>query len=263
MGKLNLSKIARTVQASLIKHSPEILTGMGIAGLVTTTVLAVKATPKALSLIEDEVMEKNDGNSPSISALPSMVSKKDLVRITWKCYIPSAVTGTLSVACLIGASRVSARRNAALATAYKLSETALTEYREKVVETIGETKEQAIRDKVAQDKIDKDPVSNREVIITGKGETLCYDSISQRYFRSDIEKIRKAENLLNKRLMNEMFITVNEYYYEIGLKGNSFGEEFGWDVDRGLIDISFSAGLSDEDEPCLVVGHLVPPDYRR
>ena len=54
MQKPNLTKICRTVKASTIKHSPEILTGVGIAGMVTTTVMAVRATPKAIRLLEDE-----------------------------------------------------------------------------------------------------------------------------------------------------------------------------------------------------------------
>lgn len=56
-----------------------------------------------------------------------------------------------------------AKRTAALATAYKLSETALTEYKEKVVETIGEKKEQLVRDKIDKDHIDKDPVSKKRL----------------------------------------------------------------------------------------------------
>lgn len=57
MPKHNLSSIAKSVRTAMKKHSPEILTGIGIAGMITTTVMAVRATPKALVLIEDKKTE--------------------------------------------------------------------------------------------------------------------------------------------------------------------------------------------------------------
>ena len=54
MPKHNLSSIAKSVRTAMKKHSPEILTGIGIAGMITTTVMAVRVTPKALVLIEAE-----------------------------------------------------------------------------------------------------------------------------------------------------------------------------------------------------------------
>ena len=54
MHKPNIKAAYNAVKKSTIKHSPEILTGIGIAGMVTTTVMAVRATPKALDLLEKE-----------------------------------------------------------------------------------------------------------------------------------------------------------------------------------------------------------------
>jgi hypothetical protein len=153
MNKTKIATAMKSVQTMVTQHSPEILTGIGIAGMVTTTILAVKATPKALKLLKEREEVQKEPLTPV-----------ETVKTCWKCYIPAAVTGTLSVACLIGASSVNARRNAALATAYKLSETALTEYREKVVETIGEKKEQAVRDAIAKDKVEKNPVKSQELL---------------------------------------------------------------------------------------------------
>lgn len=259
MGKLNFSKIVQSVRESMVKHTPEILTGFGIAGMITTTVLAVKATPKALKQIERRKIELLDSDEDcEIESLPVM----DVVKACWKCYIPAAVTCTASVACLIGASTVSAKRNAALAAAYKLSETALSEYQEKVIETIGEKKEQYIRDEIAKDTIEKNPVSNNAVIITGKGHTRCFDKLSGRYFESDIETIRKAENTLNKRLMDEMYISLNEFYWELDLESTELGDLMGWDIDHGLIDLGFSSQICDDGVPALVINYRVAPRYR-
>lgn len=251
MKKPNFPRIVKEIRFGLRKYSPEILTGIGIAGMITTTVMAVRATPKALILIEEkeDELEVNE------------LTPKETIQVAWACYIPAAVTGTISIACLIGASSVNMRRRAALATAYTLSESALKEYQEKVVETIGEKKEQAVRDAVAKDKIEKNPVTNREVIITERGNTLCYDAVSGRYFKSDIDKLKKAVNELNRQMRDEMYISLNEFYYEIGLNPISIGDEIGWNIDQGYIDLSFSSQLADDGTPCLVIEYHIAPRY--
>ena len=162
MNKPNFKKVIASAKDAVSRHSPEILTGLGIAGMLTSTVLAVRATPKAVLLLE---YEKSELETDKLSGV-------EVVKTTWKCYIPSAILATTSTACLIGASAVNSKRNAALATAYQLSQTALTEYKEKVVETIGEKKEQSIRDKVAKERVEKNSVKNSGVILTNKGDTL-------------------------------------------------------------------------------------------
>jgi hypothetical protein len=252
MRKPNLANLMSNTRQFVSKRSPEILTGIGIAGMITTTVLAVRATPKALQLIEEK---KNDDWVDELSPL-------EVVKTAWKPYVPAAVTGVASVACLIGASSVNAKRNAALATAYKLSETALSEYREKVIETIGEKKEKAVRDKVAEERVKKNPVSKSEVIVTNNGTTLCFDPISARYFKSSIDKIKRAENELNKQMLHDIsgYVSLNDFYDELGLDHTSVGDDLGWNVDR-LIDISFSSQLNDNGEPSVVLDYLVAPKY--
>lgn len=245
------STIAKGFRTAVTKHSPEILTGLGIAGMVTTTVLAVKATPKACKLIEAKKKEERIEDLTIV----------DTVKTTWKCYIPAVITGTTSIACLIGANSVNAKRNAALATAYKLSETALVEYRDKVIETIGEKKEQTVREKVAEERIKKNPISNNEVIVTGTGSTLCLDVLSGRYFTSDMETLKRTENYLNKRMLSENYISLNEFYSELGLSNTQIGDQIGWNVDRGMIDLEFSSQIAEDGRPCLVVDYLVAPRY--
>ncbi len=256
-------KIANTfkgIEKSFVKHSPEILTGIGIAGMITTTVLAVKATPKALRLIEKEKQQvvKDLGTS---SADTVKLSVGDTIKATWKCYIPAAITGAASIACLIGASSVHLKRNAALAAAYKLSETALVEYKDKVVEVIGEKKEKKIRDELAKDKLEKAPANTSNVIITGKGDTLCMDYYTGRKFKSDIEKIKKAVNEINRRMTYDHYVSVNDFYNEIGLDGIGLGSELGWNLDGGLLEIYPSAQLDSDGTPCLVITFNIEPKY--
>ena len=157
---------------------------------------------------------------------------------------------------------MNARRNAALATAYQLSQTALTEYKKKVVETIGEKKEQVIKDKIAKDKIENDPISKRgDVIITEKGNTLCYDAISGRYFKSDIDQIKKVVNELNRKMLSEMYISLNQFYTALGLSTTTLGDELGWNIDNGLIELDISAQIADDDTPCIAIDYLIAPKY--
>jgi hypothetical protein len=251
MGKLNAAQILRSAKLWTTKHSPEILTGIGIAGMITTTVLAVKATPKALELIKDA--ERN---------YDAKLTTLEVVKVAWKPYIPAAVTCTASVACLIGASSVSARRNAALATAYKLSETALSEYQSKVIETFGEKKEQTVRDKVAEEQVKRHPVSANEVVITGGGDTLCFDPMSSRHFYSDIDKIKKAENALNKRMLHDIFgcASLNDFYDEIGLERTEVGDIVGWNTEN-LIDIGISSHVASNGKPSIVLDYRARPNY--
>ena len=246
--------LIKSVQNVLTKHSPEILTGLGISGMVATTVLAVKATPRAINLIQEDSRIKHDGD-------PYAYTKKEAIQSAWKCYIPAATTGALSVACLIGASSVNATRNAALATAYTISETALSEYRSKVIETIGEKKEKTVREAVAKEKIINKPPVQKEIIVTGNGKTLCFETMGGRYFKSDMETLRRVQNDLNRRMRDEITMSLNDFYYEIGLDETDVGKYIGWDIDKGYIEIDFSSQLTDDGTPCLVVGFITPPQW--
>lgn len=252
MSKPNVARLIKSAQKTLSEHSPEILTGIGIAGMVTTVVLAVKATPKALQLIEGE---KHETEVEKLTPI-------EVIKVAWKPYIPAAITGVSSIACMIGATSVNASRNAALAAAYKLSETALVEYREKVIETIGEKKEQVVRDKVDEERIKKHPVEKSEIIITGKGKTLFFDASSGRYFESDRDKIQKVENELNKRMLQEMFgeVSLNEFYDEIGLDRIDIGDDIGWNAEN-TIDLHFGAQMLEDGRVCGVISHNTPPMY--
>ena len=243
--------VERTVR-TFAKHSPAILTGIGIAGMVAAAVSAVRETPKALKKIDER--EWQEGRP---------LTKKEVVQTTWKCYIPAVVTGTLSAACLIGANSVNAKRNAALATAYTLSEAALKDYKDKTVEIVGEKKEQEIREAVAEEQLKRAKVEDREPIITGHGTTRCYDPLTDRYFESDIEFIRKAENNINRQMRDDIRVSLNEFYDEIGLDDCDLGDRMGWDIDKGYIDLYFTARLDKKGRPCLVVGHNNPPQYMR
>lgn len=256
MKKIDLKVLTRSFGRKLKRKSPEILTGVGIGGMITTTVLAVKATPEAMRRIEQK---KTDENHKELTPMQT-------VQAAWKCYIPAGVTGTVSIACLVGASAVNGRRNAALATAYGIAESSLKEYRNKVVETIGEKKETAIRDAIDKDRVERLQTPKENDIQTTEGAVapvLCLDSMFGRYFYSDVETIKQAVNRLNWEMnnMSEPYISLNEFYSAIGLDPVPVGYDLGWRSDRGLIELRFSSQLKDGRVPVLVMSHINPPEY--
>lgn len=251
-----LTKFIRTSKRFLGKHSPEILTGIGVTGMITSTVLAVTATPKALQLIEERNAIEFEKDEDFIR-----LGVVETVKTAWKPYIPAALLCVASATCIIGASAVNKKRNAALATAYAISERTLIKYRDKVIETIGEKKEKEVREKIAQDDVDKHKVSTSQVIITSKGNTLFRDGVSGRYFRSDLDKITKVVNELNRRMNYENYISLDDFYSELGLDSTSNSAYLGWNLDDGHIELDISTCLAENDEPCIVINYMVAPRY--
>lgn len=249
---MTIVEMAKAFGGAVKKRGPEILTGLGITGWFTTTVWAVYATPKAVVLIEKrKKRDKVDKLTPA-----------ETFQTVWKCYIPPAITGTLSTACLIGASSLNGRRTAALAAAYSLSESTLRSFREKTIEAVGEKKEREIHDAVIRERVEKNPVSENSVVITDKGKVLCYDSAFGRYFESDMNALRKAENAVNRRLYDEMYISLNEFYDELGLPPITIGYDLGWRVDKGNLELFISAQVADDGKtPCLAFEYNIVPEY--
>lgn len=251
MGKFNLSEISKETGRFLSKNAPGILTGLGISGMFLAIGLAVDATIKSTKLVEEKKKEVG----------VDKLEPKEVVKTVWKYYIPTAALVTTSTACLIGANSVSGKRNAALAAGYEFTRSAFKDYRAKVVETIGEKKEEVIRDKVAKEKIEKNPVSGREVIITDMGDCLCYDTLSGRYFKTDINKIKSVEIDLNLKLINDNYVSLNDFYEGVGLERNKLGDDLGWNIDDGKIELHYSSQLAQYDRPCLVIMYNVSPKH--
>lgn len=246
MNKLeNTVKVAKTF---IHKHSPEILTSIGLVSMVTSTVLAVRATPKALELIRKEETIKRDKLKP-----------KEIVMATWKEYLPAVSFGIGGFICIVSGCKIGTKRGAALATAYAVSERTLRTYRDKVVETIGEKKEKDIRDRINQENIDKNPPQNGAIVITQRGNTLIKDEYSGRYFRSDLDSIKKALNELNREMLHDDYISLNQWYGAIGLDGIKNGDNIGWNISRSLIELDFGTCLAG-DEPCITMEYSRMPE---
>lgn len=254
-----LQKGLKNLGGAVSRNSPYILTGLGCAGVLTTAVLTGHASLKAYAIIKEE--EEYQLDTPKEYPNPKPIPIVDAAKLTWKVFIPPALMGLTTIVCIIGANTINANRNAALAALYSLSETAFREYKDKVVEEIGRSKELKVRDNIAKDRVTNNPTGDRTIIITGNGDVICYDALSDRYFKSSAEKIRQQVLELNYDLMTEMWVSLNDLYYAIGLPSTKLGDQMGFDMDKGRIEMNYSSQLTPEGQPCLVIDTTVYPKY--
>ena len=73
--------------------------------------------------------------------------------------------------------------------------------------------------------------------------------------------ITESINELKRQMLSNMYISLNDFYYELGLDSTKLGDALGWHVDDGLIDVSFSSQLANGETPCLVLDYQIAPQY--
>lgn len=241
---MNFSNLQKIAEKMVSDNATAILTGVGVIGTITTAVLTGRASFKAAELLRAEWEDPSEQTVPQIA------------KQTWPLYLPAVGTGAATITAIVFANRISSKRMAALAAAYGLSEKAFGEYKEKALQHLGIKKEQDLKDEIAQDKVNLTPPQGQTIII-GDGEVLCFDSITGRYFKSSMEKIRQAENKINYEIIHHHAASLSSFYDEIGLPCTSYSDDVGWNVDN-LIEVTYTSVLAD-DKPCIVIDFKVAP----
>lgn len=254
---MTFKELAKRAEKLVFDNSPSILTAIGVTGTVTTAYLTGKATFKAADILTRE--QKTLDNKYKAGEPDHVLDFKEKATLVWKLYIPAIGTGVLTIVCIICANRIGTRRAAAVAAAYSISEKAFAEYKDKVVKQIGEGKEKKVRDEIAQDRVNQNPVGNR-IVLSGKGngDILCYEAFTDRYFKSDMETIKKAQNELNFEILNNSYATLSDFYRLVGLPNTSMSSEVGWNSDK-IMELNITTVLSEDDVPCISIDYDVAP----
>ena len=211
-----MNKLVNRSRTFLKRNGSTILTCVGGAGVIATTVLAVKATPKALALLEEAKEEKGD----DLTAL-------ETVAVAGPVYIPAAITGVSTLACIFGANILNKRQQAGLMSAYALLDSSYKEYKNKVGELYGEEADLRVREEIAKDMYEEDTEFD-------DGLELFFDNYSMRYFRTTAEKVQRAEYEINRTLNMRDWASLNEFYEFLGIPGVEGGEEVGWSIGGNL-----------------------------
>ena len=233
-------------------NSPTIFAGLAIAGVVGTFAMTMRATLKASEVVQEATTPDPDTGEMIKPEL------KDVVTMTWKYYVPPVLMVGLTIGSIITSNRILNKRNVALAGLYTVSQKALEDYQQKVEDTFGKNKAEKVKDDLAEDMLRQHPLDRSNVIITGFGDHLCYDVLSGRYFKSDIEMVRKSVNDFNFALNVEYNKCLNELYELMNLDSIGLGEEVGWTSNQPP-ECRFTSKLASDGTPCLVVDHKIAP----
>ena len=244
------------------ENGSTLLTITGVLGMFGAVGLGIRGTVKAVDILNKRRAEEKRKNDKFID-----FTKRGVIRETWKCYLPCVAVALASAGCAFGANAISLRRTAAITGVYTLTEHAFREYREKVRETVGTNKEQKLRDEIAEDRVRDNPPREADIIITPNANVLFCDNWCGRYFKSDIEHIRKSVNTINNEILTSIggFATLNEFYFLIGLPRVQDGDLLGWSVEHGVLEIDYTHTKINEEtgEPCIILTYIVKPRYTR
>lgn len=237
-------------QMFLKRNSATILTCVGAAGVIATTVTAVKATPKAIGLLEKAKEEKGEE-----------LTKLEVIKIAGPTYVPAAVLGVSTLACIFGANLLSKQGQASIMSAYALVDGAYKDHRKKVAELFGTEAGDQVKAEIAKDKYDDKCVEQLE-----EGKRLYYDYYSEQYFEATPYQVQKAEYEMNRMLMMDDAVYLNEWYFQLGLDKLEHGDDFGWNTSANMdaywqtwIDFHHQKVTMDDGLECIIISFVQDP----
>jgi len=238
-----------------INHSTTILTSIGVAGVVGTAVSASVASVKSFKAIEE--LEKPNAKGTSYKLTP-----KEKVKVCWKYYIPTAITGACTISAIVGSNVISGKKEAAIASAYALAEKSFTEYKNTIAEKLGKNEEKDIQDQIIFDKMANTNSGDIKTdwLFETHGNVLCYDYYCGRYFYSDPAYLRSLEGEINRQYLTEGVVMLQDVYDEMGFISSSWtARNIGWELPEDMVmahdclSFLFDSKLTKDNKPVLIV----------
>lgn len=250
------SNVTKQLINNYTKNKPAVYAGLAVAASIGGAISVAITTKHATELMKQ--MKAEEAQITNSDEIRKHRIKRYL-RVA-RMYAPAVCLEALAVASVVTGYKVSARRTAALATAYMISKEDFQAYKQKAVEIVGQKKADAIEHDASVAKIKDEPVPEEiEIISTGYGSTLFYDSVCGRYFRSSVDAVRTAEKTIISNIRAYDSASLNEFYYELGLEYVTIGEVLGWNSDRPLDVKLNSTRLSENNEPAFVIEYEWTP----
>ena len=251
VGEGKMNNLIRKSKRFFNKNGATILTCVGAAGVVATSIMAVKATPKALTLIEKAEEKKGE-----------KLTKFETVKTAGPVYIPAIITGAATVSCIFGANVLNKRQQAALASAYALLDNSYKEYKKKAIELYGVDADKEIVEEIARDKYEEEDDSNPS---EDDGKKLFYDIYSSRYFRATPATVSRAAYELNRMVAEDCYASLNEWFELVGLETTDYGEYVGWSSSQlyemywtNWIHFKYDKATMDDGLECMIVSYTEP-----
>ena len=253
--KEKLMKTYKKVELKAIKHSPEILAGVGVVGVVGSLVMACKATTKLSDILEDSKEQldkiKEVAADPAYEEKYSQDDAKKDTTITYvqtamkvtKLYAPSVILCASSLGCLLASNNILKKRNAALSAAYMTVDKSFKEYRKRVADRFGEEVEKEIRYNIKAEEITKVDEDGNEVtetvkVMDGTDDPNSYSDYARFFdescaaWQNDAEYnltfLKAQQQYANDLLKAKGRLFLNEVYRMLGIDETKAGQVVGW-----------------------------------
>lgn len=256
----NVSRTIHKVGFKFKKHSPEILVAAGVVGIVTSGVMACKATLKVNEVLDktreeiDKIHDAEDkGVTPAGKSYDENDVKKDLTIVyvqtgvkLAKLYAPAIAVGMLSIAGIVASNRILRKRNLALAAAYATVDRGFKEYRGRVIERFGKELDRELKYNIKAEeveKVEKDENGNEKIVKQQVNTaTINERSSTSRIFDETCpnwEKnaeynnmfLRQTESWANRKLQENGYLFLNDVYDMLGFQRSQEGQILGWIYD--------------------------------
>lgn len=260
-----ITRFAGSMARCIRRNLPTILTCLGAAGTVAGAIMAAKETPKVMQKCKELRIDAMNFEEDPPTTL-------DYAKATWRYYIPAATICASSIACVFGANVLNRHQQAAMASAYTMASGALMDYRGKVKELAEEGGDARIKEAIARDVYETQPVffdiANGSFddfeAATDDDEILFYDDFSKGYFYSTIKKVQRAEYHFNRNYTKRGYALLNEFYEFVGMVDPPLaGDVIGWSMDSGLMWVDFrhvKATMADGLECYIITTDIFPEE---
>lgn len=218
----------------LKKYSPFILTTLGAAGVVSTSILTAKATLEANEIIKTEEYELK-------KELSLKEDFADIIKLTWKPYIPAIISGLSTITCIYGAHFLNKRTQASMASAYALLNKSYKEYIDKNKEINGEEADKNIKAEIAKSHYEESLVSITLSDYEGKEKRLFYLYEIDQYFEATFEDIAAATNKLNEEFAGFGNVSLLDFCDYLGINPDypELAKNACWNSDGNYYEIKF------------------------
>jgi len=259
----------------LKKHSPEIFIVLGITGVIQSTIMLYKAAPKAKALLKEAQNEIITIQQAKEIYVIEKYSTSDYYKdlgITYshtsidlaKLLLPGILLGGLSVGLIWGAHGIMKQRNLALMAAYKALDEGFKNYRRRVVEELGEDKDEQFRYGLKKKTIEIEETDEKGKTKKVKKTITVTDpnsySIYARFFDEASERwnkipeyslifLKAQQNFANDLLHSRGHLFLNEVYDALDIPRSKAGSVVGWCIGEGDNCVDFGIFEADSYNP--------------
>lgn len=246
------------VQLFFKRNSPLLLSIAGAVGTIATAVLAVKATPEAMKLIEEETEIKRQDEKYKYEDKENVkLTKTEVIKTAWQPYVPAMFSCVATITCIFAAHHLSKKSQASLISAYTLLSNKYNYYRNKVKELYGEETDRQIQEEMAMQVYEDNDKFGKMF----KSDQLFFDMESMRYIERSVVDVLEAEKKLNQDFAANGCVTLNQFYGYLGLKPVSYGDQVGWYDFGEYYEIKFEHEkiVIDGDLTCYSINFVTEP----